>query len=212
MKQLFFLISILCLSYCQPKSEVTKHVFYLHGRIIELQGVDAVSEQFGKYEYLSIIDSLKVTQANIHHNVRAADVDFQAFCEKTSSEIDALVNSGVEPSDITVIGASKGAVMAMCISNMNEHPINYVLLAANNDYIQRENQWNLHGRILGIYERSDVIAGKDYQHWINMSTNAITFKQMEINTQLGHGFLYKPIDEWMIPTKYWISNKYDLFD
>jgi len=183
-----------------------KHIFYLHGRIIEIQGINAISEKFGKYEYNKIIDSLKSTGAIVHNELRTEQTDFQAFCKSTSNEIDELIESGVNSTNITVIGASKGGIMAMNISNMNPHPINYILLAANNEQIELQHQWNLHGRILGIYEKSDSVANKNYNHWINESTNAIEFNQIEINTGLGHGFLYRPINEWLEPAKKWIKN------
>lgn len=203
MKYILFLATFFL--SCQSSLTSTKHVFYLHGRIIELQGINAISEQYGRYEYQRIIDSLKSTRAVVHGEVRMATTDFEAFCQKTSKEIDDLINNGIMPGDITVIGASKGAVMAMNIANQNTHPINYVLLAANNDYTERENDWNLHGNILAIYEKSDAIGGKHYQYWIDRSTNAKRFKQIEINTGLGHGFLYRPIPEWWEPTKKWIN-------
>jgi hypothetical protein len=201
--QVFIFYSLL--SNCQSTGKAPKHIFYLHGRIIELQGRNAVSDQFGKYEYDKIIDSLKNLGAIIHNEIRTEKTEFVNFCEGTSSQIDQLIKSGVNPKNITLIGASKGAVMAMNISNMNTNPINYVLLAANNSEIERENEWNLHGRILGIYEKSDSIAGKNYQYWIDKSTNAVEFNQVEINTGLGHGFLYRPINEWWNPTKEWMK-------
>ncbi|MFK7972382.1 MAG: hypothetical protein AB8F95_18580 [Bacteroidia bacterium] len=203
----FILVMLLLSSFvagCQSEDKATKHIFYLHGRIIEVQGVDAVSEKFGEYHYNDIIDSLKSTGAVIHNEVRTTQTDFQTFCIRTSGEIDRLIAKGVKPEDVTVIGASKGAVMAMNISNMNIHPVNYVLLAANNAYIEREQQWNLHGRILGIYERSDSLAGRPYDHWITVSSNAVEFEQIEINTGLGHGFLYQPLEAWLRPVKKWM--------
>ena len=53
-----------------------KHIFYLHGMIIEVQGIHAVSPQFGAYEYTTIIDSLKATGAKIHAEVRTEKTDF----------------------------------------------------------------------------------------------------------------------------------------
>lgn len=191
---------------CQDQGDEEKHIFYLHGKIIEDQGIErAVSEKFGKYEYLEIIKTLKETGATVHQETRTEQTDFEAFCKQISSQIDGLVKSGVKPENIGVIGASKGAVMAMYISNMNPNPVNYILLAANTKELEQYYNWNLHGRLLGIYERSDVLAGKDYTHWMNKSTNAIEFKQIELNTGLGHGFLYRPIAEWINPAKKWIN-------
>lgn len=192
---------------CQSPQPDKKHIFYLHGRIIELQGINAVSEEFGEYKYQEIIDSLEYTGAEIHKEIRTEETNFDDFSKKVSLQIDSLISKGVAPKDITIIGASKGAVIAMNISDMNENPINYILLGANNDYIEREKSgWNLHGNVLGIYEKSDSLAGKNYQYWIDKSSRATRFEQLEINTGLGHGFLYSPLKEWLDPAKRWIKN------
>ncbi len=192
---------------CRYDREEIQHIFYLHGKIVETQGINAISDRFGKYEYENIIDTLKSIGAVLHNKVRTEETVFQIFCEQTSIQIDELIASGVKPKNVTVIGASKGGVMAMSISHINKHPINYILLAANNEQIERENHWMLNGRILGIYDKSDALAGRDYQYWISQSINAIEFKQLEINTGLGHGFIYKPINDWWLPTKNWIDRK-----
>lgn len=201
-QMLFLSVFLVC---CKEQTDQKNHVFYLHGRIIELQGIPAISEKFGEYQYQEIISTLRETGATIHQEIRTEQTDFQTFCLHVSDQIDSLVNLGIPPESITVIGASKGAVMAMNISDQNQHPINYVLLGANNQQIEQENNWNLHGRILGIYEKTDALAGNNYKHWINKSTNAIEFKQIELNTGLGHGFIFQPIEEWITPTREWMK-------
>ncbi len=191
---------------CQ-QTEPMKHVFYLHGMIVSVQGRQAVSEEFGPYEYDAIIDALKAEGYEVHAEVRTTQTDFDAFCQKTSDEIDQLIKEGVSPRDITVIGASMGALMAMQISDLNSHPINYVLLGANSDRNEKNFDWHLHGHILGIYEASDQIAGKEYSYWIQRSPDAETFEQIQINTGLGHGFLYTPHKAWMDPARKWIHRE-----
>lgn len=205
MKNALYFLPFLLLN-CTSNIPIQKHVFYLHGRIIELQGAQAEHEQFGRYLYQDIIDSLQSENTIVYHEVRDTTTDFYKFTEQTSRQIDSLIKTGVLPHHITVIGASKGAVMTMHISHLNTNPINYILLAANNDYIELENDWTLHGNILGIYDRSDNLAGKNYQYWIDRSVATAKFKQIEINTRLGHGFLYRPIAAWLQPTKNWIKN------
>ncbi|WP_297795731.1 hypothetical protein [uncultured Eudoraea sp.] len=184
-----------------------KHIFYLHGMIIEVQGINAVSDQFGPYEYNAIIDSLKATGAEVHAEVRTEETDFFEFGKKISKEIDGLISKGVAPSDITVIGASKGGMIAMYISDMNPHKINYVLLGSDSPYTRKTFDFNLHGTILGIYERSDNIAPDNYQYWIDKSTNAGKFEQLRINTGLGHGFLYTPNKAWLLPATEWPNHR-----
>jgi len=192
------------------KNKQTKHIFYLHGRIIEMQGKEAYSEEFGKYEIDSIIEAIKVDNAIIHCDIRNYDADVKEYTTKVSVEIDSLVNNGVKPSDITVIGASKGAIIACNISDINSHDINYVFLAGNNDYQEKNNNWKFHGKVLCIYDLSDDIAGKDYSYWKQEENFTSRFEQIEIKTELGHGFLYKPIDDWVIPTREWIMQNYAL--
>jgi len=190
---------------CRPEATATKHLFYLHGRIVAEQGVEAVSERFGPYEYRAILAALGSTGAQLHAEVRTPTTDFGAFCAKVSGQIDSLISAGVAPADITVVGASQGALMAMQVSDMNRQPINYVLLGASNPAIAAENDWALHGRVLGIYETSDQIAGGNYDHWVANSPEAITFEQLQLNTGLGHGFIYRPMPEWVEPAKNWIK-------
>ncbi len=204
---LLFIIMAALATDCKPRPAADKHIFYLHGRIIEIQGINAVSEQFGPYQYSTIVDSLENTGAIVHAEVRSADTDFQQYCEKTSREIDQLVAGGVNPADITIIGASKGAMMAMLISHLNQNPVNYVLLGANSDYLEQTYDWNLRGNILGIYEKSDKIGGKDYQYWIDRSPDAVSFQQLQIDTGLGHGFLYNPIPQWFQPAMTWAESQ-----
>jgi len=186
------------------KNKQTKHIYYLHGRIIEMQGKDAYSEDFGKYEIDSIIEAVKVENAIIHCDIRNYDADVRVYATKVSAEIDSLVNAGVKRSDITVIGASKGAIIACNISDMNLNDINYVFLAGNNDYQEKNNDWKFHGKVLCIYDLSDDVAGKDYSYWKQKENFTSGFEQIEIKTQLGHGFLYKPMDDWVIPVRKWI--------
>ena len=204
---LFFIVLLVSVSLNAQKTKAVKHVFYLHGMIIEVQGVNAVSDVFGPYKYEDIIDSLKSTGYQVHSEVRTTKTDFNVFCQKISQQINQLINDGVAPNDISVIGASKGAMMAMQISSSTTHPVNYILLGANSDRTEKNFNWKLHGRILGIYEQSDTVAGKDYSYWIDRSSEAKEFQQLKINTGLGHGFLYRPISAWLGPAKDWIALK-----
>lgn len=202
---IFFLVAI-TFSSCNAQLP-TKHIFYLHGRIIEQQGKNAISEQYGKYELDSIITALKVENGIVHAEIRNSNVDYKLYAEKVSKQIDELLESGIEAKNITVIGASKGAIIACNISSLNTNAINYVFLAGNNDYQEMNNEWKFHGQVLCIYDSSDDIAGKNYDYWKAKDNFTTKFEQIELKTNLGHGFLYKPLNVWMEPTKKWILNQ-----
>lgn len=196
---------IFSLFSCNPYSSNDRHIIYLHGKIIEDQGKHAVSEKFGPYKFDAIVNKLKETGAIVHADIRDNKTNFTKYCQIISKQISQIVESGVPPNLITVIGASKGGVMAMQISSTTVYPINYVLLGANNKALEKTNKWILQGNVLGIYEATDQIAGKNYDYWINRSKQTSHFEQLEIKTGLGHGFIYSPRVEWLDPTLVWIN-------
>lgn len=203
------LLTTILLSWNSKHSEInkTKHIFYIHGRIIEIQGKNAISEEFGKYEFDNIIKAIKVENSIVHAEIRNTNVDVKEYAHYVSKQIDSLIKTGVQPIDITVIGASKGAIIASTISNINTNAINYVLVAGNNEDQEKNNDWEFHGQVLGIYDASDKIAGKKYDHWKNKKNHSTKFEQLELKTNLGHGFLYKPLKDWTQPTKNWIKTQ-----
>lgn len=206
LKILFYSILLILTIGCQC-AFAQIHIYYLHGKINEEQGRNAVSEKFGKFELDEILKQLNVNNSVIHCEIRTKDTDVKIYATKISREIDSLINSGIPPKNITIVGASKGAIIAMNISNINKHNINYVFLAGNNDYQEKNNDWKFHGQILCIYDLSDDIAGKNYNYWKEKPNYSTIFEQLEIKTNLGHGFLYKPLKEWINPTKEWIKNQ-----
>ena len=205
---MILLIVLFCSINCKSIKENNTHIFYLHGKIVQEQGINAVSEKFGKYEYTRIIDSLRIIGGSeIHAEIRKSNTNFDEFCIHTSNQIDSLIRNGIPSENITIVGASMGGVMAMKISSINKNPVNYIFLGSNNDSIEKDYDFNLHGRILGIYEKSDSICDKSYQYWINKSKEVIEFKQLKIETELGHGFLYHPLKEWINPVKKMVKEK-----
>lgn len=201
----FFLTFMLLSMAGKARSQYEdKYIYYLHGKIIEIQGRNAVSDEYGKYEFDSIVTALSGEGHKVIAEVRTENVGYTEYANKISSEIDSLVKLGVKPTDITVIGASKGAIIASNISNINLNPINYVLLAGNNKYQEENNNWKFHGQVLCIYDLSDSIAGSSYDYWKNNENYTTRFEQLELKTNLGHGFLYKPLKDWIEPTRKWI--------
>jgi len=52
---------------------VAETIFYLHGRIIEVEGVQAVHERFGLYDYLGTIEALRANGATVISELRPVD-------------------------------------------------------------------------------------------------------------------------------------------
>ncbi len=213
---LFFysLITILFLNSCSTQQSANqnddRYVFYLHGRIVELQGADAVSETYGKYEYRAILETFQKENYHVISEVRPDTTTLFPYAEKIKQEINALLKQGVPAQNITVIGGSKGAMIGAAVSTVLQNPhVNFVLIAGNSDGIEQDYSFNLYGNILTFYDTSDTLAGKSYQSVIEQSEGVTHFKEIPLQTGLGHGIVYKPLQEWVEPTLQWIENKYN---
>lgn len=116
-----------------------------------------------------------------------------------------LLNAGVPPERITVVGASKGAVIAMLISTKLQNPnVNFVLIAGCNEWAAENSIINLCGKVLSIFEKSDEI-GRSCQSIFNASTCEPVVREIELDTGKEHGVLYQPLPEWVEPTVAWAN-------
>lgn len=185
------------------------YIFYLHGKIVENQGPEAIDKVngYGEYRYYDILDSLKKNNTKVISEVRPKDTQVKIYAQKIKREIDSLLKIGVAPSKITVIGASKGSLIAMYVSAfVKNKSVNYVFMAACYTN-ETEPDIQFYGNILSIYEKSDMagscLAYKTKSPGINQ------FKEIALGTGLKHGFIYRPISEWISPARDWASGNYN---
>lgn len=180
-----------------------RHVFYLHGAIIEQQGPDAVSERFGRYDYAGILTRFRDSGAQVASETRPRDTDVAAYADKVVAQVEELIAGGVRPSHITVVGASKGAIIATLVSARLRNPqVRYLLMAACNDWLVEKHDPRLTGEVLSIYEQSDELAGS-CKPVAERSAGLSRFDEIRLDTGLAHGFLYRPLPEWVAPAIGW---------
>ncbi|HJR63198.1 MAG TPA: alpha/beta hydrolase [Gemmatimonadaceae bacterium] len=177
----------------------TRYLFYLHGRIVEDQGAEAVSPELGRYEYTAIVRQLADSGFTVISEVRARDTDPEVYADSVARQIRRLLAGDIRPQDITVVGASKGSVIAMLVSTRLAEPVRLVLLANCNDNVLRRFPLRLHGEVLSIYEASDSL-GRSCAPLFERSPGVTRKQEIRLETGLGHGFLFRPLPEWVGPT------------
>lgn len=206
-KTVLLLFLFLNLKVCLAQS----YIFYLHGRIIENQGPNAVEKVngYGAYLYYDILDSLKQKKFTVISEVRPVNTDVKVYALKVKNQIDSLLKRGIKAENITVIGASKGSYIAMYVSTYAKNKaLNFVFMAACGDQVsESEKDIDFYGNILSIYEKSD---GPGSCMALKKQSKGIQhFKEVELTTGLKHGFLYKPLKVWVQPALNWADHKYD---
>lgn len=78
-----------------------------------------------------------------------------------------------------------------------------MILAGCAGLINRKRDIQLYGRVLSIYETSDDVGSCNLLE--ARSRKLREFKEIAISTGKEHGAFYRPMDEWVIPLKRWIS-------
>ena len=186
----------------QPADANPRYLFYLSGYIVESGNTRPVSPKFGVYEYPKILETLKDSGFIVISEARQKNPEIEPYARKVTDQIRQLLKAGVPAEHITVVGASQGSWIAMLASTYLENRgVNFVLIAAcsaNKEFLKTV---NLHGNVLSIYEGSDLAQScRDYRA---DATGINGWKEIEVNTGLNHGFLYRPMKEWVEPTVAW---------
>ena len=184
------------------------YVFYLHGRIVEEQGPNAVSPDFGHYEYDGILAELARTPAVVISEPRARGTDVNDYAAKVMSQIARLKSAGVKSSAINVVGASKGGWIAAKVAmRLGDPDVRYVLIGGCGYPDPASAIARLNGSVLWILERTDFEGSRNCAAEVSSSPGLRERRQITLETGLRHGFLYRPLPEWVNPVQDWIRGR-----
>ncbi|GAB3428593.1 hypothetical protein [Niabella aquatica] len=185
------------------------YLFYLHGGIVQEQGANAISKDFGRYEYHAILDSFKKEGFHVISEVRPRGTQEINYAKKVCRQIDSLLIKGISPKNIVVVGASQGGFITIEIAHlMRNNKINYVVLAICNEYninYYKKIKKQLCGNFLSIFESSD--SKKSCRELLGQSDCKNRFREVNLTMGNGHGFIFKPYDAWMKPISVWIKER-----
>lgn len=182
-----------------------QHVVYLHGKIVQEHGKNAVSPEFGPYLFDEIVTALARDGARVHAPVRTGTANTEESAKQVETLVRELLASGVPASRLTIVGASMGAVIAIRVSASMKNPsLRFVLLGACNDWVRDELKPDLHGHVLSIYEEGDPY-GASCASVADGKPGIAAFEEVRLTTGLSHGFLYRPLPVWVDPTLRWFA-------
>lgn len=209
MKRLLILLLLLLPLSGFARGE-TKYLFFLHNKFVELTALKEDHEEYGKMEYHEIVDAFKKEGFVVFSEIRAKDTDGDKYALKIKRQIDSLLKKGVKPSNITVVGTSKGGYICWKVSAlMKNKQINYVLVGICSESLLNSNpNDNLYGNVLSIYERSDVLGQTCASFKKRAGDKIVHYKEIELNTNRKHGFLYKALPDWISPSVKWARGDY----
>ncbi|MEP6929535.1 MAG: alpha/beta hydrolase [Flavobacterium sp.] len=202
------------LGFGQPTTKNTDqaYIFFLHNRFIEEHDLNEAHPEYGKSKYSEIINSFKADNFIVISEKRKKNTNAADYAKKVVKQINNLIKKGIKPNKITVIGTSKGGYIAQYVSTYLANPeVNFVFIGCFRAIdIEEIPDINFCGNILTIYEKSDILGVSAFRRKETSKLKINHFKEIELNTNLKHGFLFKASDEWIVPCKKWANGNYDM--
>ena len=187
-----------------------RYLFYLHGKIIEDQGLPAISPDFGEYEYEAILEQLSGFGFVVISEQRTRGTDGVEYARKIAEQVTTLIDAGIPAQNITVVGASKGGAIAIYVSHFLENEsVNFVLMAiCHPDYVDIliRDKITLYGNVLSVFDSIDEYAGSCQELFTLSEGKGLSrFDEIVLDVGTGHGILYQPLDDWILPVVQWAN-------
>jgi hypothetical protein len=182
-----------------------RYLFFLHNRFIEGHGPLEEHPSYGRAQYQEILERFRRDGWVVISEKRPVNTDEKVYAGKVAGQVDSLLKAGVSPENITIVGTSKGGYISQYVSSLSKDPrLNFVFIGSSfKDDPKDINNITLYGRILSITEASDT--GR-----MDLSAQARfkrsrprEFKEIMLHTGLHHGFLFKALDAWIVPSERW---------
>lgn len=203
---LFFLLLFAGNASAQP------YLFFLHNRFLENHKLSESHKEYGKAEYNEIVSAFTKSGFTVISEKRKPDTDARDYARKVTAQIDSLLKRGVAASDITVVGTSKGGYIAQYVSTYLRRPdVNFVFVGCYmHGDVKEFPDINICGNVLMIYEKTDINGVTAYARRQASNLPVTRYREVELNTGMKHGFLYKALPAWMDPATQWAKKQYDL--
>lgn len=181
-----------------------RYLFYISGYIVHAGDIRPTSPRFGVYEYEQILEALKQRNFVVISEARKQTAEIEPYAAKVAEQVRQLLKAGVPPQNITLVGASQGGWIAMLASTyLKNRDLTYVVIGACGADDGFLNLIDLHGNMLFIAEKTDRFPISSCRRFRADATGLNDYKEFVTNTGEMHGFLYRPMKEWIEPTIEW---------
>lgn len=183
------------------------YVFFYHGAIAEGTAENPVSERHGEYDFTGLKQALDSDSYYLIANIREKGISVKAHAEELAGVVSELLDRGVAANNISLVGFSRGgSIVATAAGLIDNAEIRYVLLASCPKVSETVDWPAFRGRLLSMYEKDDSLAAS-CAFLTQGSAKVSEFKEIPLETGLGHGEFYRPQQRWIQPVRAWISNK-----
>lgn len=189
-----------------------RHLIYLHGRIVQdEQSARPKHPEWGYYELEEILATLRARGFVVTGEMRPKDATLDGSAERVALQVRALRASGVPLERITILGGSMGAAIALRAAlRLQEPGLRLAVLGACLSLtvpgLVEEYGRAPAGRLLTVRDTSDETS-EPCPTWKDDPARypSLRAREVVIATGQSHGFLYRPLPEWVEPFMEWAA-------
>jgi len=167
--------------------------------------------QFGYYELDKILDAFRSRGFVVSGEIRPKTATVSDSADRVVEQVRKLLDSGLPAGDVTVVGASMRAEIALLAPARLQNPevrfaIPGACLSESVTGVVAEEGEGPSGRLLTVREASDEFTGT-CPGWKQDPEGApsLVVREIVIHTGLHHGFLYRPLPERLSPVVEWVD-------
>jgi pimeloyl-ACP methyl ester carboxylesterase len=184
-----------------------RKLIYLHGRIVQdQQSARPKHPEWGYYELDAILATFRERGFDVTGEIRPKANTLSQSADHVVERVKALIAAGTPARQITVVGASMGASIALIASVRLQDPeLRFAVLgacmSANVPALLAEHGAKPAGRFLAFIEKSDELS-QPCSAWKGGAAPGkapLGVREIVLDTGLHHGFLYRPLPEWVEP-------------
>lgn len=191
-----------------------RHLIYLHGRIIqEEQSARPQHPQYGHYELEKILGELRGRGFVVSGEIRPKAASVSDSADRVVKQVRELLASGVPADHVTVVGASMGASIAFLAAvRLQNRDVRFCTLGAclseNVRALVADHGQGPSGHLLSVREASDDTGGPCTPWNSEVAAGpSLVAHEVVLHTGLSHGFIYRPLAEWVDPVVKWANGK-----
>ena len=189
----------------RPIDPDRRYLIYLHNQFQETATEGQEHPVFGPYHYRQILEAFAERRFVVLSEQREPRADPARWADRVAEQVRMLLEAGVAPDRVTVVGFSKGGAIAILAAARVADPgVSYVFLAACGQWLDSMPDLRPSGRLLSIREASDVAAGS-CRPLLERAPQGVQTREVEIHVGGGHGAFFSPRDEWIDPVVEWAN-------
>jgi pimeloyl-ACP methyl ester carboxylesterase len=189
-----------------------RHLIYLHGRIVQdQQSARPKHPEWGYYELDEILATLRERGFVVTGEIRPKNATLDQSAARVAGQVRKLRAAGVPLARITLLGGSMGAAIALRAALVMQEPdlrvaVLGACLSLTVPGLVEEYGRAPAGRLLTVRDTSDETS-EPCPAWEDDPARhpLLRAREVVIATGQSHGFLYRPLPEWVEPFLEWAA-------